>query len=45
MDSIVEIWEQLAVKYGSRIALKDETTGYSLSFCELNEKINKVTQY
>ncbi len=44
MDSIVEIWEQLAVKYGSRIALKDEITGYSLSFCELNEKINKVTQ-
>ncbi len=44
MDSIVEIWEQLAVKYGSRTALKDETTGYSLSFCELNEKINKVSQ-
>ena len=44
MNSITDIWEQLADKYGSRIALKDETTGYSISFSELNKNINTVAQ-
>ncbi len=44
MNSIVEVWEQLSKEYSSRIALKDETTGYCLSFMELYETINKVSQ-
>lgn len=44
MNSIVEIWKNLAGTYDSRIALKDETTGYCLSFTELYEKINKTSQ-
>ena len=44
MNSIVEIWKDLSVKYNSIIALKDESTGYSLSFTELYENINKVVQ-
>lgn len=44
MDSIVEIWKELAEKYDSKIALKDETTGYSLSFTELHKNINNVAQ-
>ena len=44
MNSITEIWKYLADKYGSQVALKDENTGYSLSFIELYEDINKVAQ-
>lgn len=44
MNSITEIWKDLSVKYGSKVALKDESTGYSLSFTELYEDINKVVQ-
>lgn len=42
MNSINEVWEQLSKKYNSRIALKDEETGYSITFTELNININKV---
>lgn len=42
MNSITEIWEQLSYKYSSRIALKDEATGYSISFTELHQNINKI---
>ena len=44
MSSIVEIWGNLADTYGSKIALKDESTGYCLSFTELYETINKTAQ-
>ena len=44
MNSIVEIWGNLADTYGSKIALKDESTGYCLSFTELYETINKTAQ-
>ena len=44
MNSIVEVWEQLSKEYGSRLALKDESTGFSLSFTELYETINKTSQ-
>ena len=42
MNSIYEIWEQISKKYNSRIALKDEETGYAITFSELNININKV---
>lgn len=42
MNSINEVWEQLSKKYNSRIALKDEENGYSITFTELNVNINKV---
>lgn len=42
MNSITEIWEELADKYGSKAALKDETTGSVFSFIELYENINKI---
>ncbi|MBR3654426.1 MAG: AMP-binding protein [Elusimicrobia bacterium] len=44
MNSIVEAWEQLSKEYGSRLALKDESTGFGLSFTELYETINKTAQ-
>ena len=44
MNSIVEIWKNLADTYNSKIALKDEYTGYCLSFTELYETINKTAQ-
>ena len=44
MNSIVEAWGQLSKEYGSRLALKDESTGYCLSFTELYETINKTSQ-
>ncbi len=44
MNSIVEVWEQLSKEYGSRLALKDESAGYCLSFTELYETINKTSQ-
>ena len=42
MNSIVEIWNELAEKLNSTVALKDELTGYSLTFKEINTNINKV---
>ena len=44
MNSIVDAWEQLSEEYGSRLALKDESTGYCLSFAELYETINKISK-
>ncbi len=44
MNSIVEVWEQLSKEYGSRLALKDDYTGYCLSFTELYKTINKTSQ-
>lgn len=42
MNSIVELWPLLADKYGSQIALKDETTGYSLTFNQINKNIDRT---
>ncbi len=44
MNSIVEEFEYLSQKYKSCIAIKDDITGYSLTFQEFNQNINKIVQ-
>lgn len=44
MNSIVEIWDILAQKYNSKIAFKDDLSGNSLTFKEVNSNINKVVK-
>lgn len=44
MNSIVEEFEYLSQKYKSCTAIKDDITGYSLTFQEFNQNINKIVK-
>ncbi len=44
MNSIVEEFESLSQKYKSCVAIKDDITGYSLTFQEFNQNINKIVK-
>lgn len=44
MNSIVEEFESFSQKYKSCVAIKDDITGYSLTFQEFNQNINKIVK-